>query len=240
MATADSSRSVLLIDDDVAWRTALERALRHERFHVAAAASFADAHAQVTCRPDAVIMESIIGREACLTLLRFIQSSKWYPHVTVLSGRAPRPLVFHLRERGVSAFLEKPQPIDTLLRSLKLLWKSECVCSRDEQAPAATTRAGWLLEQAKEALKLTPAELDILRYAAYGYGRNEIAQLRHTTENTVKSQIRALLDKAQSRNLRHLLRRIDSGALSMDRSDSGLQPRRIGEEAQALDYQAGF
>lgn len=225
---ANPSRSVLVIDDDVEWQTTLAGGLRGRHCHVTTVGGFANAYTQVTCRPNAVIMESAIGGEPCLPLLRFIQSSQWYPHVTVLSGRAPRELVFQLREHGVSAFLEKPQHLETLLSSLMQHWKAAEACPPIVRAPVAAAGLrplhSWvperLLHQAKEVLELTPAELDIVRYAACGHRRDEIAQLRRTTENTVKSQIRTLLDKAQSRSLRDLLRRIVSGALATGRSDS--------------------
>lgn len=68
---------------------------------------------------------------------------------------------------------------------------------------AACARDGIkeILTELTHAKRLTLRESQILAVAAHGIPRSRIAKRLGTSENTIKSQIRSLLDKTQKANL---------------------------------------
>jgi DNA-binding NarL/FixJ family response regulator len=130
--------------------------------------------------------------------------------VVAVSDVASRPQVFRLRDYGVDAYLEKPINAELLRRSLLALVEGrELTEARNSFVGVRALATGRLLDETlascRTQFSLTSAEMDVLRCAVAGLNRSDIARERSISPNTVKTQVRALLNKSGQRTLRALV-----------------------------------
>lgn len=114
--------------------------------------------------------------------------------VITLVGRSPFPWVVHeLVEiaAAVGLVLGTVVGIVALRRSLHRTRQAE------ERLRAASGAFMDILEERFAAWGLTPAERDVALFAIKGLSTQEIAQVRNTSEGTVKAQTAAIYRKAE-------------------------------------------
>lgn len=112
-----------------------------------------------------------------------------------LLGLPYTPLDWRMRE-GVEIAASLGLILGIVLGAL-ILRRSWIRARRAEAALRAASAAFMdLLEQRFEDWRLTPAERDVALFAVKGLSTGEIAQLRRTSEGTVKAQTNAIYRKA--------------------------------------------
>jgi DNA-binding NarL/FixJ family response regulator len=122
-----------------------------------------------------------------------------------MSATAPRSNIFCLRDYGVAAYLEKPFSQTDLRRCIMPLVAGPVSTAGETIDDDSMERALLALHR---RYSLTSAQREVLRCAARGLCRGEIARARAVSRNTVKTQIRHILAKTGDDTLGAVLRRM--------------------------------
>jgi len=189
--------NVLVIEDDAMLGSLLGRAIEREADLriVGIAQTLSEAEKIAAGSPPAIVLLDLnLGRgpgaESGWTLLERWPSTLPAPRWIVLTGQ---PETAHLRralDLGLSGYVTKREPFETLLAALR-----EVRAGRQYYSVGALR---LLMEQPAAAPgleQLTPRERDVLRAAGDGLGVRETATRLGLSENTVKTHRKHLMAK---------------------------------------------
>jgi two-component system response regulator RegA len=113
---------LLLVDDDAVFARVLGRALNARGFTVRAAASSADAIAQLNSdggiRPDFAILDLNLGGTSGLKLIGAVRQANPECRIVVLTGYASISTAVDAIKLGADQYLAKPVEVDAIVRSL--------------------------------------------------------------------------------------------------------------------------
>lgn len=199
----------LVVDDDPVWLATITRTVRSCGADVVTASDLRSARALLTASLDLVVCEVFIQHEACFSLLEAARRLSDTASVIAVSACAPRPMVFRLREFGVTVYLDKPFSPATLQSCVAALPRAGCREARQARyRPPGRAHGDGVLDSCRDRYGLTGAETDVLRCALEGLSHREIAAERARSLNTVKTLVRSLLVKSGAPTLRLLVRQL--------------------------------
>lgn len=131
-----------------------------------------------------------------LELLRTIRDRGVFAPVLVLTAQLERSLVNEAHALG-AAYVCKPEfrrNVESFVEQI----------ARFDQGPNQA-RVEVAVDAASASYGLTPREREILGRAAQGTPRSHLAEVLRVSENTVKTQIRSMLEKAGQSSLSELV-----------------------------------
>lgn len=143
--------------------------------------------------PDIVLLDLYLGAENGLELLAAIREASPASRIVVLTSDDSTESLRRGVEMGIDGYLLKTLPAQELLQSLRAVGNGAMVL------PAALRRREERPARAPER-PLSPRETEILQLIAAGKSNPEMAIITGTSENTVKSHVRALMDKLGAHN----------------------------------------
>ncbi len=111
--------TLLVVDDDAAFRTRLGRALADRGFEVTLAASTDEALAALTEAPEYAVIDLRMPGRSGLELLTALHERDPNTRVVMLTGYGSIPTAVEATRRGATAYLSKPADADEVLRALQ-------------------------------------------------------------------------------------------------------------------------
>ena len=194
-------RRVLIVEDDDLVARALMNVIRRE-VSVARAESVAGAKRLLTGpKPwDAVIVDIGLPDGDGLDLMTWARSVDLRLPALVVTGTLEPKLANRAHLLDVE-FAYKPD----VLPNVKAFIRRVCSRPSEEDATSQAVATGEAL--ARQA-HMTPREIDVVRLVAEGVPRAELARRLRISENTVKTRIRSLLEKANLPNLEAVARAV--------------------------------
>ena len=201
--TAPRDAVVVVVDDDLSVREALDSLLRAAGLRCESHGSAAEF--LLAPRPDAptcLVLDVHLPGESGLDLLRAMRESGASIPVVFITGRATIPMSVQAMKLGAVEFLQKPFGERELLAAI------DHALARDEAARAARAEQralGALLD------RLTPRERDVFRLVAAGRMSKEIATELGTALQTVKQQRSRVMQKLGVRSVAELVRLAERG-----------------------------
>ncbi len=182
-------RTVHIVDDDLSFRTALERLLKYAGYEVAA---YASAHQLLDHLPDVfgcvlldVRMPGISGPEL---QGRLSELGSTLP-IIFLTGHPDIPTTVTAIKAGADDFLVKPVTPDELLRSIERAFAAH-EATRDLQQKLDAVRA--------RIRTLTPRERQVFDLVIRGNTNKGIARAIGGTERTMKAHRHRVMEKCKS------------------------------------------
>jgi two-component system KDP operon response regulator KdpE len=124
----DSTRRVLIVEDDESLRRIVSRHLRAQGYEVDEASSAEGAASALGdgLRPDVVLLDLNLPGDTGWDLLRGVElTAAGSPPVVIASATTVSPK--RLAEFGVAGYLPKPFPLDTLVATLERLLNPEAL-----------------------------------------------------------------------------------------------------------------
>lgn len=187
---------ILLADDHRLFRetmgTVLER--QEDLRVVASAGNSAEVLAAVhEHHPDIVLLDIYLGTESGLELLTAIREASPASRIVILTSDDSIESLRRGVELGIDGYLLKTLPAQELLQSLRAVGSGAMVL------PATLKHRGETRCPLPER-PLSPRETEILQLIAAGKSNPEIAIITGTSENTVKSHVRSLMEKLGAHN----------------------------------------
>jgi two-component system, NarL family, response regulator LiaR len=185
---------VLLVDDHPVVRTGL-RALLEAEPDIKVVGEAGNGLAAISLaralRPDIVVTDLLLPGVDGVAVTQRIHAELPTTQVLILSsvGEEDASLVRAVRA-GAIGYLVKNAEIDVLVRTVRSAAEGQAHLS-----PRATARLMQEVRSPKNELPLTDRERQVLREITLGRTNKEIAQALHIAETTVKSHVRAILDK---------------------------------------------
>ena len=195
----DSAPRVLLIEDHVILREALGLALAASGFDVRAAEDLDYNGVLAAARsfdPQLVLLDFYLADGDSLEMIEPLVAAG--SRVLMLTGAAGRPVMGECIEAGAAGILEKGQPLERLVDTIRRALTGSNVMrptERDlllERSHAAKEEARHLEEP---FMQLTVKERHVLAYLVEGRSAEEIARQELVTLHTVRSQIKSVLAK---------------------------------------------
>lgn len=110
--------TLLVVDDDEAFRTRLGRAMRERGFQVTLAASADEALAAAAEAPEYAVIDLRMPGKTGLELLGALKERDPNTRVVMLTGYGSIPTAVEATKRGAAAYLTKPADADQVLRAL--------------------------------------------------------------------------------------------------------------------------
>lgn len=144
-------------------------------------------------RPDIVLLDLYLGTENGFELMTAIREASPATRIVILTSDDSTDSLRRGVELGIDGYLLKTLPAQELLQSLRAVGNGAMVL------PAALKRRDKRPCPAPER-PLSPRETEILQLIAAGKSNPEIAIITGTSENTVKSHVRALMEKLGAHN----------------------------------------
>jgi two-component system response regulator RegA len=139
----EADRSLLLVDDDLAFCTVLSRALQHRGFAAAHAQGAGAALAQARTRPPAyAVLDIKIGADSGLDLIAPLLALRPQMRIVMLTGYASIPTAVEAIRRGAGNYLCKPVDADMVAAALAEEASSP-VAELDELRPLSLRRLEW-------------------------------------------------------------------------------------------------
>ena len=193
-----------VVDDDAAFRTAIERRLKKAGYEVA---TYPSAQHLLDRLPS----ESALG---CILLdVRMPELSGPKLHdrlrelgstlpIVFLTGHPDIPITVQAIKAGAEDFLTKPVSSDQLLRAVELAVARHEV-ARDQKVALDMVRA--------QIAKLTPREREVFELIVRGQTNKHAARSLGTSERTIKAHRHRVMEKMQVRSLAELVSLAERG-----------------------------
>lgn len=137
---SDTTPTVLVVDDDDAFRGRLARALTDRGFQVQAHASVEDAVAHLAETPEYAVIDLRMGGASGLTLLKVLKERGDATRAVMLTGYGSIPTAIEATRLGAIGYLSKPTDADAIVRALVGAEPAEPV---DPLATPSLARAEW-------------------------------------------------------------------------------------------------
>ncbi len=135
--TKPSRKTLLLIDDDVAFTSTLVRALGRHHFLVHSATDAQAAMALLeSCKPDGVLVDLRLGSDNGLQLLFSLRQRLPAARIIMLTGFGSIATAVEAIKRGADDYRVKPVTVAELLAALAFEVESEPACSTEAAAVA--------------------------------------------------------------------------------------------------------
>lgn len=218
-----SAPTVIIADDHELLRLALSRLLTGDGGYrvVASVGDAASAlHACAQHRPGLLLLDlEMPGRDA-VSVVSEIRSVSPSTKVVVLSAFCRDALISAALKAGVDGYLVKTEPPSVILGSLRRVLAGEQVysaCVQERLAPPGEGRGAKRRLSASCTLidKLTPREIEVLRYLGKGLSNDEMARTMHLSPRTVERHLSRLMDAVGIRDRTKLTRlAFDAGLVS--------------------------
>lgn len=185
---------VLLVDDHAVVRAGL-RALLEKAADlevVGEAGSGRDAlNLARRIRPDVLVTDLLLADLDGVTVTRRVRSEVPETQVVMLAGgRDDEASVVRAVRAGAIGYLSKHADIDVLIQTIR-----SAASGRVQLSARATARLVQELRAPTNPTPLTDREQEVLREIGVGRTNKEIARSLRIAETTVKSHVRAILDK---------------------------------------------
>ncbi len=177
-------RSALVVDDDPVLRSAVARFLRTQGLRVGSAASAAEAIAQLSSRPDLVLLDVRLPDGDAFTILEHARKIAPVPIRIALSGAASPEQSFRLSSAyGVRTFLQKPASLDEIWDAIQTAAEEP-----PDLAPFVQQAVGHL--SLRELLARVRDEAIKQALAAARGNRTAAARLLQVTRQAVQQMLR--------------------------------------------------
>jgi FixJ family two-component response regulator len=189
---------VHVVDDDLSFRTAIERRLKLAGYDVATYASSQDLLDRLPDgeNPGCILLDvQIPGLSGPELQSRLISLGSTLP-IVFLTGHADTPTTVRAIKAGAEDFLTKPVSSDQLIDAIeRALARHEAV--RFQQSRLGAVRA--------RLAALTPRERQVFDLIVRGKINKQIAFVLGTTERTVKAHRHQVMEKMQVHSLAELV-----------------------------------
>ena len=186
----NSVRSVCVVDDDAAVRSALARMLRVAGYEVQ---TFADADAFLEdddrSRASCLILDVRMPGMDGIELHRLLIAHRINTPVIFLTAHGDVPMAVEAMRRGVIDFVEKPFDKEHLLERVRQAVQLDAV-QREQSKSCDTIREQLGL--------LTAREREVLELLIDGHTPKQISERLGTSRHTVKHQRTSILKKMQA------------------------------------------
>ncbi|GGY52860.1 DNA-binding response regulator [Bacterioplanes sanyensis] len=164
-------------------------------------------------QPDLVLLDIRMPVMGGIEVLAALQQQRHHLPVLVLTTFDDHELVRQCIELGAKGYLRKDVGLDELLAAIDTLH-----AGGEWLQPALTQRIQRYQQSQRNtlspAVKLTTAEVRVLRLVAAGHSNQEIARALHRAPGTVRNQVSAILEKLEARDrTQAVLRAIDQGLI---------------------------
>lgn len=185
-----SNRNILFVDDEPKVREVVVETLEQLHLKVSCFASAEDCLEHLDSqRCDLLITDMKMPGMSGIELLKEVKSfAPWLP-VLLVTGYGDIPTAVAAMKAGAVDFIEKPLDMETLLRKVKSLLKSNAVADFIKDNP------------------LTKSEVGILRLVIEGKSSKEIANILHRSVRTVEVHRSRIMQKLGVSNLIDLVKR---------------------------------
>ncbi len=145
-------------------------------------------------QPDLVLVDLAKLDDVAVSWLRELRRALPYTAVLVLSDARNRNEVLRGLEAGVSGWLQKPCPVDQILRAIVILHEGGAVLS----SPVARKILEYFQARGASMDCLSSRERDVLRLLAQGLQAPDISARLGLTPATVRTHVRNLLLKLKA------------------------------------------
>jgi FixJ family two-component response regulator len=209
----DSSKQIVVIEDDVGVRESLVGLLRSMRFGVTAFSSATDflAKGKLT-NVGCMILDVRLPGQSGIEFFEEARASGFHRPVIFMSGHADVPIAVRAMKAGAVEFLTKPVREQDLLDAVHTAMKRDGRATLKEET-AARARADF------EAL--TRREQEVLGHVVEGRKNKQISAALGITEATVKLHRGNVMQKMHVQTLPELVRQYDLLELTQPQSGSG-------------------
>ncbi|MDH3846108.1 MAG: response regulator, partial [Myxococcales bacterium] len=173
--------SVLIIDDDTAFRFAMAKALRRGGYSVSEASSGEEA-VEVLCNsspPDVALLDLKMKGIGGLEVLRRCGSIQ--TNVIVLTGHGTVKAAVEAMQLGAFSFLEKPVDADMLQPLLRqALLERGAASAGDAGEPAPLIGVSAMMEEVRQFVRtVAPTNETVLVFGETGTGKEVVARQIH-------------------------------------------------------------
>ncbi len=185
---------VLLVDDHPVVRAGL-RLLLEAELDIEVVGDAGDGTAAMSLarklRPDVVVADLLLPDVDGVTVTQGIRAELPDTHVVILTSVGEEDMsVVRAVRAGAIGYVLKNADVDVLVRTIRLAAQGQAHLS-----PRAAARLIEEMRSPRNEFPLTDRERQVLREVAIGRTNKEIAQSLCIAETTVKSHVRAILDK---------------------------------------------
>lgn len=126
MSTGSAEKTILIIDDDREIAGTLQSVLQNAGYRVVMASNGVDGQRQIeTVKPDLVITDMMMPRMGGFPVLEFLRTLEKPPFVIMITANEGGRHKAYAEMLGVSDYLRKPFPMETLLESVRRILAGE-------------------------------------------------------------------------------------------------------------------
>lgn len=190
---------VLLVEDHAIIKQALALALKRSGIEVEAAVDLSPSavlELARSFRPDVVLLDFWLGEGDSLPMIGPLRELGAL--VVILTGTTDRRVLGECIEAGALGVVAKSESLDRLATAIEDAVRGSAVMRpADKEDLVEAARAGRLEEHERLApfAKLSAKERQVLAHLMEGRSAEDIARVEYVSMATVRSQIRAILQK---------------------------------------------
>ncbi len=188
---------VLIVDDEEIVRKALRMLLELEPDIqvVGEAANGQEALAFLRAeQPDVTVLDIMLPVLSGLEVLEAVQREGLQTRILVLTARSDQELAMNVIKAGATGYLLKTVAVNALAKAVREVYRGESALD-----PQIARKVIVALQRPPTSLPngipLTPQELHILAWVAYGLSNREIAGKLYLSEHTVRTHVGTILEK---------------------------------------------
>ena len=184
----DPKVRILIIEDDVFFRRALQEFLSMEGYEVSAAGSVLEIHPGLKqVQPDLILCDISLPGQSGLELLKSIRADPATASIPVLmlTATAERAVMREAMQDGADDYITKPVTAAEILAAIRT--RLARLAGR-KGAPLVGGTAG-IADAMHRDFNLSPRELDVLRGLVLGRSNSEIGNALGIAESTVKRHL---------------------------------------------------
>ena len=197
----DANATVFVVDDDAAMRDSLKDLIRSVGLRVELYASAQDfLRSERPDVPGCLVLDVRMPGLSGLDLQRRLTEAGVSMPIIFISGHGDVPMTVRALKAGALEFLTKPFRDQDLLDAIQQALDRDCQ-ARDERAATEAVH--------RRFASLTPRERDVMAKVVAGLLNKEIAAEFRTSETTVKTHRRQVMEKMGANSLPELVRMAD-------------------------------
>ena len=197
----DANATVFVVDDDAATRDSLNDLIRSVGLRVELYASAQDfLRSERPDVPGCLVLDVRMPGLSGLDLQRRLTEAGVSMPIIFISGHGDVPMTVRALKAGALEFLTKPFRDQDLLDAIQQALDRDCQ-ARDERAATEAVH--------RRFASLTPREREVMAKVVAGLLNKEIAAELRTSETTVKTHRRQVMEKMGANSLPELVRMAD-------------------------------